>query len=381
MPPIPITYVVASMQTSEAGTEGHLLRLIRGLDRQRFTPRLVVLQVTPWLERFSDEKVPVEVLGFQSFFRLQDWKHVGRLSSCFRRHAAQIVELHFLDAHVLGAMAARLAGVPMVISCRRDLGHQLTLRTTLMTRLANPWIDRFLANSRLVADTMARREWTSRQRYDVIPNGVDLRTFDQAGREDPPAEFLAAIQGKQVVAMLTNLRPVKNIPGFLTAAARVLNSMPNVCFVILGAGDQQEPLIRLAEQLGISRSIIWAGSVENPASYLAHAHIGCLTSHAEGFSNAILEYMAARLPVVATRVGGAEEAVVDGTTGYLVESGDMAMLAQHILQLLQDDVQRETMGIGGRRRVENNFSQDVQLAAYQTYYENIARIAMYEPQR
>lgn len=358
------------MQTSEAGTEGHLLRLVRGLDRTRFSPRLVVLQSSPWLKRFQDDRVPVDCLGFQSFARLRDWNCLGRLTKCFRQYSTQIAELHFTDAHFLGSIAARQARVPVVVSCRRDLGHQHTFKSLLMTRLANPWISRFLANSHLVAERMSQREGVERHRYDVIPNGVDLAAFDLYSQQAPSQKFLDATRGKRIVTLLANLRPVKNIDGFLVAAQRVATLIPDVCFVILGDGEQADALRIRAEQLGISRSMCWMGSVPHPASYLAQSHVGCLTSNAEGFSNAIVEYMAARLPVVATRVGGAEEAIIEGITGHLVEPNDMPRLAQCIVDLLRDETRRSTMGNASRQRVEELFTHQIQLAAYQSYYEH-----------
>ncbi|MDA1179290.1 MAG: glycosyltransferase [Planctomycetota bacterium] len=375
MPPIPITYVVASMQTSEAGTEGHLLRLIRGLDRSRFSPRLIVLQSSQWLYRVQDDRVPVDCLEFQSFSRLRDWNCLGRLSRHFRQYSTQIVELHFTDAHFLGSLAARQARIPVVISCRRDLGHQHTSKSLLMTRFANPWISRFLANSHLVAERMSQREGVARHRFDVIPNGVDLAAFDLHTQREPSPEFLQATQGKRIVTLLANLRPVKNVQGFLAAAQQVASIIPDVCFVILGQGEQADALRAQAEQLGIARSICWMGSVTNPAAYLAHSHVGCLTSHAEGFSNAIVEYMAAGIPVVATRVGGAEEAIVEGITGHLVDPNDMPRLAQCIANLLQDETRRSTMGRASRQRVEELFTHQIQLAAYQAYYERLLKAA------
>jgi L-malate glycosyltransferase len=369
--PLRITYVVASLHTAHAGTEGHVLRLIRGLDRDRYSPHLIVLQPSEWLQQWQDERVPHEVLGFRSFARPDAWRCLGRLTQRIRELRSQIVELHFFDAHVLGAVAARRARVPVVISCRRDLGHQYTAKIVTLSRMVNPWITRFLANSQQVAQVISRREALSLDRFDVIPNGVDLPGFDLQASRPLESTLESAWKGKRVVALLANLRPVKNVEGFLHAARRIVDVAPQTRFVVLGEGSEGARLKAVADSLHLASHIYWLGSVSDPARYLRRADVGCLTSHAEGFSNAIVEYMAAALPVVATRVGGAEEAVTEGATGFLVAPGDMDAMATHVLRLLHDESERKRLGQAGRQRVVDHFTHHLLLERYHEYYASL----------
>ena len=365
--PLRILYVISALRTVRAGTEGHLLRLLKHLDRTLFEPHLAVLQESPGVQHFRELEIPVQVLGFQSFKRLRDWRCIGQLASSMRRTRPQIVELHFTDAHFVGALAARLAGVPSVVSCRRDLGHQYGRKELLLNKLGNRFVTRFLANSRAVVRRMGELEGLPAERFDVIPNGIDLPLYDRQAREDPLDSFIRHSRGKRVVAVVANLRPVKNHSGLLRAVQRVCREVDDVVFVMIGDGSLGSSLQERAAELQVSDRILWLGSVAAPAAYLTRSHIGCLASHSEGFSNAILEYMAGRLPVVATRVGGAEEAVLEGDTGLLVDPGDMDGLGHQLVALLRDPTLSRRMGASGRAAVERDFTLQAQLIAYQRF--------------
>lgn len=366
--PIRITHVISTIASEHAGTEGHLLRLLRGLDREQFAPRLVVMQRTDWADEFDDPRIPLHVLGFRSFRRPQDWLAISKLSKLFKKDQTQIVELHSPDAHFAGAIAARMANVPVVISCRRNSGYQYSPKVKLQMRLGNRYVTSFMANASIVADEMSRMEGVNRDRYDVINNGIDLVAFDDQAANEVPG-FERMVGGRRVISIAANLRPVKNIGCFLHAAKKVAGKFDDVVFVIMGDGSQKTGLQQQAERLGIADKVIWTGSVPSVAPYVIRSHVACLTSDSEGLSNAIIEYMAAGLPVVATNVGGTSEAIVDGITGFVVPPNDPESLAQRISHVLQmDEAARKQMSQAARLRVEKHFTMQCQLDAHQSLY-------------
>ena len=131
------------------------------------------------------------------------------------------------------------------------------------------------------------------------------------------------------------------------------------------------PLRKLATELGLGESAFFIGRCERVPELLALSDGCVLSSKAEGFSNSILEYMAAARPVVATDVGGAREAVVEGETGFLVRSGDDEALADRIITLLRDPARARTMGELGRRVVEEKFSSTAQLKRTHQLYDRL----------
>lgn len=377
--PIRVSYLLSAIHTPFAGTEGHLLRLIRALDRNEIDPELILMQHTPWSDEFQDDRVPLTVLGFKSFQRPQDWLTVSKLAKHWRRRRTDVIEMHSTDAQFVGGLAARLSGVPVAVSCRRNLGYQYGTRERVLQKIANRFATTFLANARVVAAAMSELEGISPDRFDVIHNGIDLTAFDQAAQyvDEQVEKFERSIAGSRVVSIAANLRPVKNLELFLEAAARIVSDQNDVVFAVMGQGNLEQTLRSQAERLGISQRVLWLGSVPSVAPYLVRSDIACLTSTSEGFSNAIVEYMSAGLPVVVTDVGGASEAVEDGKTGFVVPSGDADMLANRVLQILQlDDVQRSDMGQRARARVESSFSMERQLKAYfQLYTRELNRLS------
>ena len=362
---IPICYVIAGMDTPRAGTERHLLQLLGALDRERFDPLLVVLRHSPWTREYCNADVPLRVLDIGSLWSPASWYGIVRLARIMREHRTEIAELYFIEGQFVGALAARLARVPRVYSWRRDLGYQYGLKEKVMVRLTNRFVSRVLANSETVRDTIAKIEHLDSSRFAVIYNGIDLEDFDSQSRGPVSEEFARFAENKSVVTLVANLRPVKNIGCFVETAARVASSREDVVFLVLGSGDEEPALKRRAERLGVNDRIHWAGSVPATAPYLRRSAVGCLTSDSEGLPNAIVEYMAAGLPVVATAVGGIPEIVVNGITGKLHEKGDANSLAESIIALLNAPEQRARIGAAGRRRVEECFSLVSQMETYE----------------
>ena len=381
--PIPITFVVTyiSVFTHRAGTEGHLLRLLKRLDRDRFTPSLVALQQTDWTDQYDDPDVPLHVMGFRSFQRPQDWMVISKLAKFLKQNKTQITELHFIDAHFVGALASHLAKVPVVLSCRRDLGHQYGFKGKWLMKLGNRYVNRFIANANVVADKMSQIESVDREKFEVIYNGVDLPVFDENLQQPVTPEFAKFVEGKRVVSIAANLRPVKNVALFIDAAARVAKQFDDVVFAIMGHGVLQEELEQQAARCRIADRTLFLGSVPHVGPYVARSDVACLSSHSEGFSNSVVEYMACSTPVVVTEVGGLPEAIEQGKTGFAVPAGDAEAFANRIEEILRmDDSSRKAMGAAGRRRVEERFTMCGHLDAHASLYEQQLELAMSKSQ-
>jgi glycosyltransferase involved in cell wall biosynthesis len=307
-----------------------------------------------------------------------NWTFLWQFVRILQQHRIQIVETHFPDAHFAGALAARLAGSPIVLSCRRDSVDQYKWKERTLCKIGNRFATRHLANSHAVADVVSRVEGLQRSTIEVIHNGVDLEKFDLQTTASPKPEF--CVGRCRTVVLVANHWPVKNIPLFIDAASIVAQQFDDIRFAVIGNGPERCRLEKLAAERGVDGKIIWTGTVSNVRPYLKQSTIGCLCSDSEGFSNSILEYMAAGLPVVATCVGGASEAVIDGVTGYLIRKGDAQEMANRLIDLLSTPEKGRAMGLAGRRRVAEHFSFQTQVAAHQDLYERLAlRAGMANP--
>ena len=210
----------------------------------------------------------------------------------------------------------------------------------------------------------------------TVHNGIDLDRLAvpvNFNRARALASFgLPTAPELRFVTICANLHhEVKDHPTFLRAARRVRAAFPAARFVIAGEGELTGPMRELAAQLGITDETFFIGRAERVSELLAASDVGVLSSQAEGFSNAILEYMAASRPVVVTDVGGAREAVANGESGYLVPAGADEEMAAQIVALLENPERGRAMGKSGRQIVEQNFSCAAQLAATETIYDRL----------
>jgi glycosyltransferase involved in cell wall biosynthesis len=205
-------------------------------------------------------------------------------------------------------------------------------------------------------------------------NGLDMERLKVPvglRREEARALFQLP-PDRPLVSIVANLHnPVKDHPMFLRAAARVREAVPNAGFVIAGEGDLMPGLRELATQLGIQDDVFFIGRCDSVASLLFASDIGVLSSKAEGFANAILEYMAAALPVVATNAGGVREAIVEGETGHIVPSGDDAQMAARIIELLRAPEASRRMGERGQEIVARKFSCEYHLKNTLELYDEL----------
>ena len=317
------------------------------------------------LEPSGPMLAPVRALGYEpevfplkgSMLRANTAVQVARMAALIRAEGIRIVHATDFNTNLLGLAAARLAGVKAIVS-RVDLGH---LREgfgkwhreaeKLTARLA----DLVVANADAVRDVCIREEGVRPERCIVVRNGLDLASFDAKAAHALDAP-LPVEDGAPFVAVIGNLWPVKGHRTLVEAVARLPAELRHVRFLCAGEGPEKEYLERRIPELGLADRVCLLGHRLDVPAILARARAACLCSSAEGLSNALMEAMAARLPVVATSVGGNPELVRDGDNGFLVPYGDAAALAEKIAALLSRPEEAREMGLRGRRRVELELS-------------------------
>lgn len=317
------------------------------------------------LEPSGPMLAPVRALGYEpevfplhgSMMRPNTAAQVARMAALIRAEGVRIVHATDFNTNLLGLAAARLSGAKAIVS-RLDLGH---LRAgfgkwhreaeKLSARLA----DLVVANAEAVREVCIREEGVKPERCVVVRNGLDLAAFD-ARTAQPLEAPLPVEDGAPFVAVIGNLWPVKGHRTLVEAVARLPAELRPVRFLCAGDGPEKEHLERRIAELGLQERVLLIGHRLDVPAILARARAACLCSSAEGLSNALMEAMAARLPAVATRVGGNPELVRDGENGLLVPSGDAAALAEKLAALLSKPEEAREMGLRGRRRIESELS-------------------------
>jgi L-malate glycosyltransferase len=334
------------------------------------------------IERLGIEEIPEFPLT--SFYDLNMLKQLRRCAALLRERKVDVVHTHDFYTNVFGMMAARLARVPVRVASRRETGGMRTPTQLKVERGVYRFAHAITANAEAVRRQLIA-EGVPAHKIATVYNGLDIkRLTPRLSREEALALFHLPLTGaRRFVTIVANLRhDVKDHPMFLRAARRVHEEVPEAAFVIAGEGDLTEKVRALARELGLERDVFFTGGCERVAELLAVSEVCVLSSRAEGFSNSILEYMAAGRPVVATNVGGASEAVWEGETGYLVAAGDDETMAARIISLLREPERASAMGGRGRQKIEEQFSCEAQLENVERLYDRLlakSSAALWQP--
>lgn len=371
MSKIKIAFVIDSIASPTAGTEKQLLFLLQHLDRNDFEPYLCCLQLSQWLENDFDI-CPLYIVKVKSFKNPVSFFRLWRFAKFLQREKIDIVQTHFRDANIAGIISGKLAGVKKIISTRRNIGYWHNRLEVLILKFLKRWVTRFVANSECARNHANKIEGIPFEKIEVIYNLVNLEMFKgEGGREVEGLKgSLGTSNACPIVTMVANLRPVKAVDIFLKSAHLVLDSVPGISFSIAGEGEERKRLEDLCRQLKLDSAVKLIGAVSDVIPLLRASDIGVLSSHSESLSNAIIEYMAAGLPVVCTDVGGNRELVKDGLNGILVPPGDPERLANAIIILIKDPTLRLRMGKESLRLARSLFDFGKTVRAYEDLYQN-----------
>lgn len=325
------------------------------------------------LDRLGIGEIPSFPLT--SFYDRNFVVQLRRLARYLRERQIDIIHTHDFYTNIFGMVGASFAGVSARVASKRETTGIRTAAQRLVERRAFSLAHAVVVNSeavrrQLVAEGMRSKKITT------VYNGLDISRIelsDGSSREETLASFvLPADQPLRFITIVANLRhEVKDHRTFLRAARRVRQDVPDSRFVIAGEGPLEQPMRLLAAELGIGPDVFFTGPCKRVADLLSVSDVCVLSSTAEGFSNSILEYMAAARPVVATDVGGAREAVVDAQTGYIVAAGDEHAMASRIIELLRNPEQARAMGMRGRELVAQKFSCEARLERTEELYEQL----------
>ncbi|MCP4578446.1 MAG: glycosyltransferase [Deltaproteobacteria bacterium] len=275
----------------------------------------------------------------------------------------------------MGALAGRIARVPLVVTSRRALGTHQRRHPVLrpLDHVAARLSHRITVNSQAVWDDMVRCENADVSKLLLIYNGVDTRPFTAAvSYEKDVRRDLNLKKTTKLMIVIANLIPYKGHFELLHAAKEIVERFPDALFLLVGEDRGiQKDLEQDVANFGIGQSVRFLGRRDDVPALLTASDISILPSHEEGFSNVILESMAASLPVVATDVGGNREAVLDGITGWVIPPEDPRALAAKIIDLLKDPNKGEEWGKRGRERVNQMFTVKKMVAAHLDLYANL----------
>jgi glycosyltransferase involved in cell wall biosynthesis len=352
------------------GSERHVVRLLEGLPKAGYQVALMVNSKTgDLLEKVVHLGVKVVEMPISPTL-------VGRLGFIF--HAARFLRQHrfdivqgYNDISILYiSLAARLAGTRRVVFALRNT-HQLK-DASLKTKIIG-WVCRHLVRGVIVNSNQTALQLTTQfnvpvEDIKIAFNGIETLKDRQTTDAVQMRQKLSLHADRKTIGLAARLDPVKKVEILIKAAA-LLSDIP-IQYVIVGDGQERAKLETLAATANQAGNFIFAGQQKNALSWISAFDIGVLCSESEGFPQAILEYMATGLPVVAPAVGGIPELVVEGETGFLVSPGDPFAFAAALRRLIEDPELSSRMGNAGQQRARECFSRESEISAHAAAYQS-----------
>jgi glycosyltransferase involved in cell wall biosynthesis len=372
---IGVMLLISSLE--HGGAERQVVELVRAMDRTRFDPVICSLSdIVPLADCLDDSARDLVVVE-------KKWKYdtstIRRVAEVMRDRRVRIVHAFLFDAEMVARLAARRAGVEVVISSERNTDYSRPIVHTVCLKATANRSTALIANShsgkRFVMRTMGLRD----ERVFVVHNGVDVVRFSPGDGRKVRSE-LGIGNDDFVVGMVASFKRQKNHGVFFRMAEVVARRFPNAWFMCVGeplrdnqqgAGDYHKEVRAMLSRMGIRGRFLFPGNRNDMPDVYNACDVTMLTSTREGTPNVLLESMACGVPVVATDVADNAYVVRHNETGYVVPLGDVESLADRVAGLLADADLRGRMGVAARAWVEREFSTSAMARRTEAIYVDL----------
>jgi len=379
-----IIYAIGNLDVG--GSERHLAQVLPRLIKHGFAPTVYTIthkgRLAPALAEAGVEIIEPYLAStlqmLPSLFR----KPLLLLSSVpsyfflLLRLRPAIVHFFLPQAYLLGGLCSLAAGKRIRIMSRRSL-NRYQLKHRLLARVErwlHPRMDAVLGNSKAVVEEL-KDEGVPARRLGLLYNGIDLAQFDNLPSRSSMRQSLGISEQTLLLVCVANLMAYKGHGDLVRALGAIRLELPGDWMIAMVGRDSGigADLRKLAELQGIAEHVLWLGERSDAVALYAAAEIGVLSSHEEGFSNSVLEGMAAGAAMVVTDVGGNGEAVLDGECGLVVPARNPPALGKAILALVTNEGTRQHLAHAGRQRVLEKFTLDACVGRYAALYRALLR--------
>ncbi len=359
--PVCVAFCITDLDPG--GAERSLVQLVTRLDRTRWEPHVFCLSTPGALvEELAKADVPVVCLDAKHAWQI--WI-LGRLVRELKRLKPKLLQTFLFHGNLLGRVAGWLAGVKHIVSGIRVAERRSRIPLWL-DRITNRLVERNVCVSQSVAEFSVQAGGLAADKISVIANGVDADRFANAEAADL-SEFEIPPASKTVIAV-GRLDPQKGPELLIDAAGQLIPQHDDLHVLFVGAGPLDEELRRTVRDRKLADRIHFAGWRPDVAELLKAAYCLALPSLWEGMPNAVLEAMAAGLPVVASQVEGTAELIDNGKTGFLVAPSSVTKLASALDQLLRDDDAAKSIGRAAQASGRQHHAIDAKVAEYERLY-------------
>lgn len=352
---IRVAHLVGSLQYG--GAENQVVQLLNGLNSFRIEKYLITFND---VETGNSRALEPEIKHLK--VKLSRWGQIGcifRLYRLLKLLKIDVVQAHMFHASLYVAIAARLAGVPVVVTTE----HGKNLWKKWIHHFIEKWIISPLSSMRVAVSKDIRQIRVEsgnvpKDKITVITNCVEI------------PENIRRYAGRKKVRIGTvgRLVPAKNYGALITAFKKLMEDGLNTELIFVGDGPERLKLESMVRDLGITVHVTFAGYQDNVNAFLREFDIFALSSIREGIPVAMLEAMAMGVPVVATKVGGIPEVIQNNVDGLLVDSRNPEMIAHALKKLMEDTSLRNRIAKAGRRKMARLFSREAICRQYEQLY-------------
>lgn len=362
------TILHLSSTSGPGGAEMIVKSLASSLDPCRF--RSIVCLFRPgWLcDASRDQGIPTSVIGINGAF---DYRWARAFAALVKKEQVAVIHAHEFTANTYGSFMGQILGVPVVATVHGKNYYAEQVKRRVAYRYVSR-VSRMVAVSEDLKQFIVQRVGIEEHRVSVVYNGANVASAF-------PAERLGAIRADlrldaydHVIGAVGSLYPVKGHIHLIKALPEILRACPKTLLLLVGQGELEQALKAEVVKQNLDGHVRFLGFRSDVPALLSLFDVFVLPSLSEGLSMALLEAMAAGKPVVATKVGGNSELVLDGDTGFLVDTESPEAISERVTQILLNKRQAVDMGEYGRRRVHDKFSFRAMVDRYQSFYEQTA---------
>lgn len=368
-----IAYLIDGL--SIGGAERLMVPILKHLSRVHFAPYVCAMQSkdgNPMAEELRALGVLVECLNIK---HLRDFDAIPRLTKYLKSIGADLVHTQLEAANILGNISAKLLRLPSV--CTIHVMPSLDVKTKTKLHQKVEWFalrhfcDRVISVSEEARQYHITMSGAPAGQVTTIYNGIDLSVFSNMNYAQERSNVRAELgipSEADILVTVAVLRPPKGIQFLIRALPAIVDSHPSAYYLIVGSGPHREALVEEAGKLGVNERVIFAGMRKDVKRMLAASDIFVLPTLTEALPTVLAEAMAARLPLIASHVGGVPEMITEGQNGLLVTPEDIQGLSNACIRLLKNRNERLAMGAEGWRIVQQRFSVERQVEQLRDLY-------------
>lgn len=368
-PPVTVLHLISRLPPG--GVENQLRKVVRLYDRRRFRPIVCCLKEKGAVgEAIERDGTPVMVLN-----RMQghtfDVRLVFLLRRLMKEHRVTIVRTHQFHANLYGRIAAIWAGVPILLPSFHNTYARRKRHRSLLNWLLARWTDRLITVSEAVKRDLVRYDHLPEGKIKVVHNGCDIDRFMKPSLKNDLRAAWKIPSDAPVIGTVGRLAKEKGQGLLIQAVSQLRSDFPNLRLLIVGEGPEREALEKEAARQGLGDRVILTGFQREVPAYLAIMDLFVFPSVNEGFSNALLEAMAAGKPVIASDIVENAEILPSEKFGLRVPPNDADALARQIRFLLKTPLEAKAMGRRAQERVAAHFTDAMMMEEIQELYQTL----------